>query len=309
MANLSETSNYPPGIYRIETTDPLMGGEDGILNLAAKQLASRTAYLKQFADEVLNARGGNASLGAFLAALANSIAATSPEMQDAQVAAINYALNQAAMANYNIRALREMFQQEGEVTIRNRGVVSGCACSKSPGATRNLDIAGGICFANGRTYSVAAKVNSASVPSNTGTGSVVVSAYLQYSAVAGSYVLATTTVGSAVPADGIEIYRLTIPANSTDATDPQLNSVTLTDVRRIEAQFPTALSSPVNVYLPIVPLTASNFRVDVDVVSAVGRCDRDMIVPNSRANNGFSLRLEAAADNVQVRYRVSRLAP
>jgi len=47
MANLPETPQWQDGIYQIETSDPVLGGPDGISNRQAKQLASRTAYLKQ----------------------------------------------------------------------------------------------------------------------------------------------------------------------------------------------------------------------------------------------------------------------
>ncbi len=64
MANVTESSVYEEGIYQIETTDPVLGGENGIANVQAKQLANRTTYLKQFADEVEEARGMASSLGA-----------------------------------------------------------------------------------------------------------------------------------------------------------------------------------------------------------------------------------------------------
>lgn len=47
MANVIESPEWVPGIYQLETEDPVLGGEDGIDNLQAKQLANRTAYLKQ----------------------------------------------------------------------------------------------------------------------------------------------------------------------------------------------------------------------------------------------------------------------
>lgn len=47
MANLRETAEWVEGIYQIEKTDPVVGGEDGISNRQAKQLGNRTAYLKQ----------------------------------------------------------------------------------------------------------------------------------------------------------------------------------------------------------------------------------------------------------------------
>lgn len=46
MAFLTETSVWEAGTYRIEITDPVIGGESGIDNIAAKQLGNRTRYLK-----------------------------------------------------------------------------------------------------------------------------------------------------------------------------------------------------------------------------------------------------------------------
>ncbi len=50
MANLSEQSVFEAGIYQIETTDPILGGAEGISNRQAKQLANRTLFLKQQLD-------------------------------------------------------------------------------------------------------------------------------------------------------------------------------------------------------------------------------------------------------------------
>ena len=46
MANLSEDMVWKDGIYQLETTDPVVGGPEGIDNRQAKELASRTQYLK-----------------------------------------------------------------------------------------------------------------------------------------------------------------------------------------------------------------------------------------------------------------------
>ncbi|WP_350305890.1 gp53-like domain-containing protein [Photorhabdus viridis] len=47
MANLPETPQWSEGVYQIETSDPVLGGPDGISNRQAKQLVNRTSYLKQ----------------------------------------------------------------------------------------------------------------------------------------------------------------------------------------------------------------------------------------------------------------------
>lgn len=46
MANLLEVSQWDAGIYQLETSDPVMGGANGVDNLQAKQLANRTLWLK-----------------------------------------------------------------------------------------------------------------------------------------------------------------------------------------------------------------------------------------------------------------------
>ncbi|MBW5804096.1 hypothetical protein FOZ70_04960 [Burkholderia sp. COPS] len=46
MANLAENSKWEEGIYQLETSDPVVGGPDGIDNVQPRQLANRTRYLK-----------------------------------------------------------------------------------------------------------------------------------------------------------------------------------------------------------------------------------------------------------------------
>lgn len=54
MANLEEKAEWAIGVYQLETTDPVMGGPNGIDNLQAKQLSNRTQYLKQSLDNLDN---------------------------------------------------------------------------------------------------------------------------------------------------------------------------------------------------------------------------------------------------------------
>lgn len=307
MANVTESSIWESGVYQIETTDPVLGGANGIANMQAKQLANRTAYLKQRADQVDAAKGGYSNLQSRLAAIDTANEALGPDMQNMSTAALKYALEQAALANYGVRALRERAQQEGVFTISNRGVVSGCVVTKSTTAARNLHISAGTCFAQGRIFSVADGNNAASVPSNTGSGSVSVSAYL-YQDAGGLWRLAVTPIGTDVPAGGICIYSLTIPANSTDATDPNLTNVTLTSVRRIEPQFPQLVDSAAQVSPVINNLSDADYRVDFDIISYQGApCEAKCLVVSSRATNGFTVRLASAADEVTARYRISKL--
>lgn len=58
MANLQESQIYEAGVYQLETTDPVVAGPGGISNLQAKQLANRTAWLKQQVDQLIAEMGG-----------------------------------------------------------------------------------------------------------------------------------------------------------------------------------------------------------------------------------------------------------
>lgn len=217
------------------------------------------------------------------------------------------AVDQAGQAHHGLRLLREHAQQEGELTITNRGVVSGCTVTRSEGAARNLNLAGGLCFANGRTYRVATAGNAASVPSNIGTGSVTLYAYL-FMAAGGNWRLAVTPIGTSVPSGAIPVYSLTLPANSTDETDPGLTKVTITDIRRLEPGFPNVLDSPASASAVLNRLNANDYRLIFDVVSADGApCDVQDISVISRATNGFTMLLGSAADNVVIRWKASKL--
>jgi hypothetical protein len=57
MAALPESQDWMPGIYQLETSDPVLGGPEGVSNLQAKQLANRTSWLKQKIDSFLDGSG------------------------------------------------------------------------------------------------------------------------------------------------------------------------------------------------------------------------------------------------------------
>lgn len=52
MANLQETAQWETGIYQLETSDPVMGGADGVDNRQAKQLGNRTLWLKNKLEQM-----------------------------------------------------------------------------------------------------------------------------------------------------------------------------------------------------------------------------------------------------------------
>ena len=306
MATVTETPSFSAGIYRIETSDPIIGGEDGIANIQAKQLANRTAYLKARADQVDDAAGETGSLPERLNILQAMAEAVGPEMQNATVGAVKFAIDQAGQANAGIRFLRSTWTQRGMLTIVNRGVVTGCDVTKSTTATRNLNLSAGRCFALGRDWPVAAALNSASVPSNPGSGAVSVTAYLYLWGVY-NYSLAVTAEGEEVPDFGIPIYDILIPAGNTDATDPSLGDVTLTDIRRIEPNFPTLLDEPCIAFGYIRELADWDYHLSLYAECADNRRMLPDILAVNQASNGFMLRLCSVADPVYVHWQVLKL--
>lgn len=57
MADLPESPDWAPGVYQLETSDPVLGGPEGITNLPAKQLANRTSWLRKKIDAFLDGSG------------------------------------------------------------------------------------------------------------------------------------------------------------------------------------------------------------------------------------------------------------
>ena len=60
MANLTLTRQWVENIYQLETSDPVMGGPDGIDNRQAKELGARTNWLKDQVDTINQGRTGYA---------------------------------------------------------------------------------------------------------------------------------------------------------------------------------------------------------------------------------------------------------
>ena len=230
------------------------------------------------------------------------------EFHEELTSTLMFAMTQGSVANQSVNALKEQIQQEGEITLTNRGIITGCTITKSTTAARNLNLVGGSAFMSGRRYLAPSKDNTAIVPPNTTAANVTVKAYLYFNAASQVMRLAVTNIGDALPVDAIHLYNITIPPASTDATDPYLNNVTLTSVRRVESSFPRLLDNPAITTITINTLRAADYRLDFDVVSfSGGQCDPDNIAIQSRATNGFTLALASDADNVVVRWKVSKL--
>lgn len=306
MANVQESQSWETGVYQLETTDPILGGPNGTSNIQAKQLANRTSYLKQRADQVDAAKSTHPTLASRLDDMQAQAQALGVDMQDMSGATLKFALDMALLANKGVNELRKTYQQEGQVIMSNRGLIKGCTVTKNLTVSRNLDLTGGSCFLSGQSQTVAAKNGAAAVPTNPTGSTVVLKAYLLPDAASRALKLGVTSIGEPLPAKSIPIYNITIPAGNSNS---DLTGVTLTRIARSEPLYPIMFDSEPTLYIALPHnLASSDYRVDFDVVDyRGGRCDNDNVLAYSRANNGFSIKLNTTSDDVKINWRISHL--
>jgi hypothetical protein len=305
MANLSESAVWEDGIFQLETTTFATGGPDGPANTQAKQLANRTKYLKQYADELAEARGGKESLDERMEQY--------DDFDPSSIAALHIftalGIDLAGLANREIiKTISQRFQS-GVSVIANRGVISGCAVTKSVSAVRNLSLSAGAFFLNGVEQPCPAFTNTALVPANYGDVAQTCYAYIYLDA-SKAVKFACTPLGGAVPEGGLSLYRFTVPAGNTETNDPYLGSVTMTDVRRVEAGYPAQFNSIpyVSVALPYNMLD-SNYEVVIEILSLKGGGNqRPYVYPGDKAASGFKLYAEGSLDAVNVRWTAVKLS-
>lgn len=292
MAAIKEESSWPEGVYLIELTDPVVGGEDGIDNLPHKQLADRTQYLKAQIEK-----------------MAGMVESFDPSMQESLFAGLKLGIDLAALGMKEHEQTRLTRFQEIKAVIKNRGIKSGVTLSKSSTATRNISCSDGVVFMGGREYPVANQENTASVASNTTDKAGTVIIYM-FQTEAGIIDVAATTLNGALPDGAIELARATVPAGNTEENDPYLASVTITDSARREPGWPNIQKSPATVSVPLNrTLPDAEYLVNVEVVgSSGGRLQNGDVYAKDKLKNGFKLTTSGTADDVDVRLLVSHPA-
>ncbi|TNG92988.1 tail fiber protein [Pasteurellaceae bacterium USgator11] len=87
MANVKETATWVGGVYQIEPNDSVIGGENGIANRQAKELANRTLYLKTEQDKLKTATEAATTAKTGTTMLSNSTAGTSQAKAATELAA------------------------------------------------------------------------------------------------------------------------------------------------------------------------------------------------------------------------------
>lgn len=116
MTNITETPAWAPVVDEIDITDQVLGGPDGVINIQAKQLADRTAYLKQQV-ETAGATAGQADTKADQAlAQIDAIEIASGAAADNAMAALTH--KQAAQA---AQALAEQARNAAQAASAQAG--------------------------------------------------------------------------------------------------------------------------------------------------------------------------------------------
>jgi hypothetical protein len=215
-------------------------------------------------------------------------------------------INVNAVNTSSCSLMAEVFQS-GAATVTNKGVISGCTVTKSTTSIRSVNLAAGKVFANGMIIPMPQKDACAVIPSNSSGSSETCYVYIAQSS--GNWEVFCTALGESVPSSGIPLYMATVPNNNTEITDPYLQNVTLTSVRRLEPDVPMAFASSPFVLVALPRnMASSDYIVTFDTVSYSGsEFQLGRIFAADKATNGFKVYVNGMVDNVQVRWYVSKL--
>lgn len=295
MSYLAETSTWEPGVYQLETTDPVIGGPDGVSNTPAKQLANRTKYLKDRVD----------ATDTELDSLSSGI---DDEAQNALIAGVSQATSLGGVNAKAIDDIRRRVFSQGTVVIKNKWVVSGLVMQKADIRALHLTKTGtytsgnrSAAFIDGRVRYVADDDYHVTVPSNSSDEVLTVWAYLHDDG--GEY---RVGVGEDIPDDGLKLCELTIPAGDTAGN---LDAVTLTDRRTVQAWNGYFITSVQDAYvaLPFPALNAPDYDVVLSVQSADDKASVGNLEVTDKLVNGFRVRHHGSCDNLVVRWTLANI--
>ena len=291
MANLAESASWVDGIYQLETTDPVMGGPNGISNTQAKQLANRTKWLKEQSDSQANK----------ISSIEDGI---DEQAQNALLALSMQAMENTGLLAKSIENIRKRVFAQGTATLKNKWVVQGFALSKASeiralhlSQTGTVASGTSIAWTDGKRVQLTDDDYHVTVPTNTSTtDTLVLYAYLVKSDSVYRVLLATT-----VPDDGLLLYEVRVAANDTDV---DCRNVTLVDRRTIQGVSGFLITTPQTLYIPFpFPLqSSSDYDVVFTVESATDKAAVGNIEITSKTANGCSLQITGSADNVKIRW-------
>lgn len=226
---------------------------------------------------------------------------------DAAGVAIMDAMTLGQVNSTELEKWKKQRVQQGEITLYNKFVVSGCVVGAVSG-TRNIQITRTGTYdkthysrfwADGQLRAFDDVQSSvAAVPMNTGTASQTYYSYLLKDG--DTY---KPHVDTSVPDGAIRLSRITVPAGDTGA---DLSRVSFADERRVETNYTAYYNS-----LPFAMVTlpgytmpdAPAYGVELEVESASGGLDTvGQLRAIEKGNNGFKIVSNGTADNVVIRW-------
>jgi hypothetical protein len=216
---------------------------------------------------------------------------------------LSKALLDAGLAHSEIEAITSKYIQHGTAELRFRGVQSGCVVTKSTTATRNLNLAAGTLFGDRQLLTVSEQINGTSIHNNPGSTAQVCEVYVIDN---GNGVLdfRTTPFGEVTPAEGWQLYRVTVPAGNTEANDEYLASVTLTDIRKLEPNYPVILTAEPFVYAALpYAMPDADYGVFLEIVNQSGLAwDAGDVYVKDKAKNGFKIATNGLCSRLEIRW-------
>lgn len=215
-------------------------------------------------------------------------------------------LQKVGAINKELEKWQKQRLQQGLVYLYNKYVITGCIVSKMSNS-RYLQIsltgtyvAGNVSkvSVDGKYVGISDEQMIAMVPMNTDSITDVYYLYIDYDNTQGRY---RSYLASTVPDGKLTLYKITVPANDTGM---DLTSVTLTDVRRIEAINTIRNTEPyVLVNIPGFPmLDAGDYDVNATVESSSNVMAVGEIIIYDKQANGFKIKITGSADNIKIRW-------
>ncbi len=215
-------------------------------------------------------------------------------------------LQKVGAINKELEKWQKQRLQQGLVYLYNKYVITGCIVSKMSNS-RYLQIsltgtyvAGNVSkvSVDGKYVGISDEQMIAMVPMNTDSITDVYYLYIDYDNTQGRY---RSYLAATVPDGKLTLYKITVPANDTGM---DLTSVTLTDVRRIEAINTIRNTEPyVLVNIPgFQMLDAGDYDVNATVESASNVMAVGEIIIYDKQANGFKIKITGSADNIQIRW-------
>lgn len=205
MANLQETPTWEAGIYQLETSDPVMGGENGIDNRAPRQLANRTLWLKnELARQIGAVNSGK------LGKTENAVSATK------LATARNIAMTGDGSWNVNFDGSQNA---TGAMTLANTGVTAGSYNSVTVDAKGR--VTAGLTQTHGLVTATTAQGTANTATTNSNTFLNIVASGVGQTASVGSSTQITGTNGITVSSDTAGKLIFTRDSNSPTATKLQ----------------------------------------------------------------------------------------